>query len=160
MLVKNWMSTGVITVEVSESMQEAIDLLKEHSIRRLPVVEMGKLVGIITDRDLKRASASDATTLDVHELHSLLSRIRIEEIMTRDPITVEPDFTVEETAEILLNSKISGVPVVDRQETLVGIITQDDLFRVLISLTGMPKKNGTAKPVRPSGVNQSVESQA
>ena len=137
MLVKNWMSKNVITIDADDSMQEAIKLLKEYKIRMLPVIKKGKLVGIVTDRDIKQASASDATTLDIHELIYLISKIQVKEIMTKDPITVPQDFTVEETAEVLLNNRISGVPVVDHLGNIVGIITQTDLFRVLISLTGV-----------------------
>lgn len=140
MLVKNWMSKNIITIDVDDSMQDAIKLLKENKIRMLPVVEKGKLVGIVTDRDLKRASASDATSLDIHELLYLISKIKVKNIMTKDPITVPPDFTVEETAEVLLNNRISGVPVVDHGGNIVGTITQTDLFRVLISLTGVGKR--------------------
>ena len=137
MLVKNWMSKKVITIDANDSMQDASQLLKEYKIRMLPVTKKDKLVGIVTDRDLKRASASDATTLDIHELLYLISKIKVKNIMTKDPISVPPNFTVEETAEVLLNNKISGVPVVDHSGNIVGIITQADLFRVLISLTGV-----------------------
>jgi acetoin utilization protein AcuB len=137
MLVKNWMSKEVITIEVNDSMQEAMRLLKEHNIRMLPVMENGKLVGVITDRDLKKASPSDATTLEVHELLYLLTQIKVKEIMTEDPITVPPDYTVEETAQVLLENKISGAPVVDNTGEVIGTITQTDLFRVLIALTGV-----------------------
>jgi acetoin utilization protein AcuB len=137
MLAKNWMSKNVITVDEKDSMQDAIKHLKEHDIRMLPVMKRGKLAGIITDRDLKRASASDATTLEVHELLYLLSKIKVKDIMTRDVITVPPDFTVEETAQVLQKNRISGAPVVDANGQLVGTITQTDLFRVLISLTGV-----------------------
>jgi acetoin utilization protein AcuB len=140
MLVKNWMSKNVITVNIKDSMQDAIKLLKENDIKMLPVMKKGKLVGIITDRDLKRASASDATTLDVHELLFLLSKIKIKDIMTKDPIMIPHDFTVEETAEILLKNKISGAPVINNEGQVVGTITQTDLFKVLISLTGVGTK--------------------
>ena len=121
-------------------MQEATKLLKEHDIRILPVMKKGKLVGIVTDRDLKRASASDATTLEVHELLYLLSRIKVKKIMTKNPITVPLDYTVEETAEVLLENKISGVPVVDNEGKIVGTITETDLFRAMMSLTGLKSK--------------------
>lgn len=139
MLVTNWMSKNVITVDENDSMHDAMKLLKEHDIRMLPVMKKGKLVGIVTDRDLKRASASDATTLDVHELLYLITQIKVKNIMTRDVITVPPDFTVEETTLVLQKNKISGAPVVDSDGQLVGTITQTDLFRVLISLTGVAK---------------------
>ena len=137
MLVSNWMSKDVITIDVDDSMQEAVNSLKQHDIRMLPVMKKGKLVGIVTDRDLKKASASDATTLDIHELIYLLAKIKVQSIMTKDPITVPQDYTVEETAEVLLENKISGAPVVDQNGDVVGTITQTDLFKVLIVLTGV-----------------------
>ena len=137
MLVKNWMCDDVITVDAKSSMQDAMDLLKKNDIRMLPVMKKGRLVGMITDRDLKKASASDATTLEIHEMLYLLTKIRVKDIMTKEVITVPPDFTVEETAQVLLTNKISGVPVVNDAGRLVGMITQTDLFRVIMSLTGV-----------------------
>src|SRR5210317_1239495 len=106
MLVSKWMSKNVITIDVDDSMQEAVKLMKQRDIRMLPVLKKRKLVGVVTDRDLKRASASDATTLDVHELLYLVSKIKVGNIMTKDPITVPQNFTVEETAVVLLKNKI------------------------------------------------------
>ena len=137
MLVKNWMSKNVITIDANDTMQNALTLLREHSIRMLPVMKKNRLVGIVTDRDLKKASASDATLLDVHELLYLLTKIRVKDIMTKDPITLPPDYTVEETARVLLENKISGAPVLDQSGKVIGTITQTDLFKVLISLTGI-----------------------
>ena len=140
LLVENWMNPNVITVDADDSMLDATKLLKEHNIRHLPVLEKGKLVGVITDRDLKRASPSDATTLEAHELLYLIANIKVREIMTRNPITVPYNFTREEAAEILLQARISGMPVVDKAGDVIGTITQTDLFKVLISLTGVGKK--------------------
>ena len=137
MLVKNWMSKNVITIDANDTMQDALTLLREHSIRMLPVMKKNRLVGIVTDRDLKKASASDATLLDVHELLYLLTKIKVKDIMTKDPITLPPDYTVEETARVLLENKISGAPVLDQSGKVIGTITQTDLFKVLISLTGI-----------------------
>jgi acetoin utilization protein AcuB len=134
------MSKKVVTVDAADSMQDAMKLMKENQIRMLPVLKKGKLAGVLTDRDLKRASASDATTLDVHELLYLIAQIKVKDIMTPDPVTVPYNYTVEETAEVLLSNKISGVPVVDQNGGIVGIITQTDLFRVIISLTGVGKR--------------------
>jgi acetoin utilization protein AcuB len=140
LLVENWMNPHVITVDADDSMLDATKLLKEHNIRHLPVLEKGKLVGVVTDRDLKRASPSDATALEAHELLYLIANIKVREIMTRNPITVPYNFTIEEAAEILLQAKISGMPVVDKDGDVIGTITQTDLFKVLISLTGVGKK--------------------
>ncbi|MGO9690071.1 MAG: CBS and ACT domain-containing protein [Syntrophobacteraceae bacterium] len=140
MLVKNWMSKNVITIGEEDSMQQAATLMREHRIRMLPVMGKGELVGVVSDTDLKRASASDATMLDIHELLYLISKIKISDIMTRNPITVPYDYTVEEAAQLLMERNISGVPVVDCDGKLVGIITRNDLFKILISLSGLGKK--------------------
>ncbi len=157
MLVKNWMSKPAITINTEASMHDAIKLLKNHNIKMLPVMEKGKLVGIVTDRDIKRASASDATSLEIHELLYLISKIKIQEIMTKNFITVPHDYTVEETAEILLKHNISGVPVIDQYLDVVGTITQNDIFRILISLTGVKKKGiqfGVEVEDRPGSIKE------
>jgi len=157
MLVKNWMSKPAITIDTNATMNDAIKLLKDHNIKMLPVMEKGKLVGIVTDRDLKRASASDATSLEIHELLYLISKIKIKEIMTKNPITVPLDYTIDETAEILLKNKISGVPVIDHYGDVVGTITQNDLFRIIISLTGAERRGiqfGLKVEDRPGSVKE------
>lgn len=140
MLVKNWMSRNVFTITPEDSMQDAVYLMREHKVRTLPVVKNDEVVGIVSETDIKRASASDATGLDVHEILYLISKIKIKDIMSKNPITVHEDLTVEETAEILMKEKISGVPVLDNEGKILGIITRDDLFNVLISLSGLGKK--------------------
>ena len=140
MLVKNWMSKTVITIDTEDSIQDAMKLLKTHKIRMLPVIKKGKLVGVITDRDIKRASASDATTLSVHELNYILSKIKVKDVVSKRLITVPYDYTIEETAEVLLNNKISGLPVVDHDGKIVGTITQSDIFREVISSAGVGRK--------------------
>ena len=140
MLVKNWMSKEVITVGVDDSMQNAIYILQEQNINILPVVENGNLVGIITDRDLKKASPSDATTLDMHELLFLISKIKVSDLMKKPVYTTQPDLTIEEAAAVLLEKKISGLPVVNENGKLIGIITRSDIFQVVISLTGLGKR--------------------
>ncbi len=137
MLVKDWMSKNPITITDETSMMKAIHLMKQNRFRRLPVLQEGRLVGIVSDRDLKEASPSKATTLDVHELYYLLSELQVKDIMTRDPITVAPDDTVEHAAQVMLENTISGVPVVDDQEEVVGILTQSDVFRAFMHITGI-----------------------
>ena len=140
MLVKNWMSKEIVTVDADDSMQNAIYILQEQNIKMLPVMDDGNLVGIITDRDLKKASPSDATTLDMHELLFLISKIKVRDLMKKPVYTARPDDTVEEAAALLLEKKISGLPVLDENNRLVGIITRSDIFRVLLSLSGLGKK--------------------
>lgn len=139
MLVVNWMSTRLVSVDPDDSMSHAMRLLKENHIGRLPVIGNGRLVGIVSDKDLKRAGASDATALEVHELAYLLSRVKVKDIMTPKPITVHMYDTIEEAALIMLESKISGVPVVDDSGAVVAMLTQSDIFRALISLTGVTR---------------------
>jgi acetoin utilization protein AcuB len=140
MLVKNWMSKEVITVDADDSMQNAIYILQEQNINIMPVMENGNLVGIITDRDLKKASPSDATTLDMHELLFLISKIKVSDLMKKPVYTTQPDLTIEEAAAVLLEKKISGLPVVNENDKLIGIITRSDIFQVVISLTGLGKR--------------------
>ena len=140
MLVKDWMSKNVITLNVNDTMQDAINLSMERHIGLMPVMEEGKLVGIVTDRDLKRASPSDATLLDIQQIMYHLSRLEVGAIMSRYPITVPLDYTVEETAEVLLTNGISGAPVVDQKGEIRGVITKNDLFKAMISLSGLTKR--------------------
>lgn len=140
MLVKKWMSKNVVTIETKESMDTAIRIMKENKIRMLPVLKNGNLAGVVTDRDLKRASASDATTLEIHELLYIISKIKVSDIMTKNPVTVPVDYTIEETAEILLQNKISGVPVVMGAVRVVGVITQTDIFKAFVSLSSLKQR--------------------
>jgi acetoin utilization protein AcuB len=111
--------------------------MKENNIRRLPVMHKGKLVGMVTDRDIKEASPSKATTLDVHELYYLLSELKVKDIMSKNVSTIGPEETVEKAAVKMLEHRISGLPVVNDKGKVVGVITQGDIFKVLISLTGI-----------------------
>jgi acetoin utilization protein AcuB len=140
MLVKDWMSKDVITIDVNDCIEDAVNLLLENDNRALPVMDKDKLVGIVSDRDLKMASVSDTTSLDAHAFVHLTSKIKVKFIMTKNPITIPFDFTVEETASVLLKHKISGAPVVNQEGKIVGTITQADLFRLIISLTGVEKE--------------------
>ncbi|MGQ9689434.1 MAG: CBS and ACT domain-containing protein [Desulfobaccales bacterium] len=137
MLVKDWMTKDPITITDDTSMMKAIHLMKQNRFRRLPVMHEGRLVGIVSDRDLKEASPSKATTLDVHELYYLLAELLVKDIMTRDPITVGPDDTVEHAAQLMLENTISGLPVVDDHGKVVGILTQSDVFRAFMHITGI-----------------------
>jgi acetoin utilization protein AcuB len=140
MLVKNWMTEKVITVEPETSMQYAIKLMRQHHIRILPVMSANKIVGVVTDQDIKRASASDATSLEVHELVYLLSELKLKLIMNKAPVVVWFDYTIDEAAEKMARNKVSGAPVIDHKGKLVGVITQTDISKALISLTGADQK--------------------
>jgi acetoin utilization protein AcuB len=137
MLVKEWMTSDVMTIEEDTSMMKAFQIMKENSIRRLPVMRQGKLIGIVTDRDIKDASPSKATTLDIHELYYLLSELKIKDIIKKEIITIGPEETVEKATVKMLKYRISGLPVVDDSGSVVGIITQRDISKVLVSLSGI-----------------------
>jgi acetoin utilization protein AcuB len=140
MLVKDWMSTKVVTIDARDTVQVAINLLLDNDISMLPVMEDGKLVGVVTDRDLKRVSPSDACLLDFQNIMYHVARIEVGTVMAKSPVTVPPDFTLEETAEILLHNKISSAPVVSDEGQVLGIITKDDLFAALMALTGVSQR--------------------
>jgi len=137
MLVQDWMTKDPVTITDETSMMKAIHMMKEQRFRRLPVLHEGRLVGMVTDRDLKEASPSKATTLDVHELYYLLAELQIKEIMSKNPLAVSPEDTVEHAAQLMLEKTISGLPVVDHSGKLVGIITQSDVFKAFIHITGI-----------------------
>jgi acetoin utilization protein AcuB len=137
MLVKDWMTHDPVTITDETSMMKAIHLMKQNRFRRLPVLHENQLVGIVTDRDLKEASPSKATTLDVHELYYLLAELQVKDIMTRNPVTVHPEDTVEHAAQVMLENTISGLPVVDDTGRLRGILTQSDIFRAFMHITGI-----------------------
>ncbi|MFA4901817.1 MAG: CBS and ACT domain-containing protein [Desulfobaccales bacterium] len=137
MLIKDWMTKDPITITEDTSMIKAIHLMKERRFRRLPVVTLGRLVGMVTDRDLKEAAPSKATSLDVHELYYLLAELQVKEIMSHNPLSVSQDDTLEHAAQIMLDHTISGLPVVDAHGKVVGIITQSDVFRAFMHITGV-----------------------
>ncbi len=137
MLVKDWMTADPITVGPDTSVMKVSQIMKENNVRRLPVLDAsGKLVGIVSDRDLKEASPSKATTLDVHELYYLLSELKVKDIMSRKVRSIRPLDTVEKAAVIMLESKVTGLPVVEDGK-VVGILSEGDVFRVLTSITGI-----------------------
>jgi CBS domain-containing protein len=129
-LVRDWMTVNPITVIPRTTLPEAHQLMKESNIRRLPVVDHGRLVGIVTLGDVREAQPSIATSLSIYELNYLLSKLTVDKIMTRNPVTISPEASIREAARLMLEHKIGGLPVMDG-ERLVGIITESDIFRVL-----------------------------
>ena len=129
--VREWMTSNPITITQQTTLPEAHRLMREHKIRRLPVVNKGKLVGIVTLGDIREARPSDATTLSVYELNYLLDQVTAKEFMTHDPITISLNATIGEAARLMVEHKIGGLPVVEDDE-LVGIITETDFCRLLM----------------------------
>ena len=132
MIVGKRMQKDPIVLKTGQSLKDASRLIKMHRVRHLPVVdESHHLVGIITDRDVKKASASDATTLDIHELFYLMDKIAVEDIMTKKTVTVSPEMPLEQAAKILHDRKFGCLPVIEGNE-LVGIITTGDILQFLM----------------------------
>ncbi len=141
MRVEKWMTARPVTLKPTDSLARAIDLMKEKKIRRIPIVsEAGKLVGIVSDRDLKDVSPSRATTLDIWELHYVLDKLTLADVMTKKPWTVTPDMPIEKAALLMLEKRVEGLPVLDAKGVLVGILTEGDIFRALVDLTGVQKR--------------------
>jgi acetoin utilization protein AcuB len=133
MLVRDKMTRDVITISPDQSLWMAKERLRKHSLRRLPVVQDGTLVGIVTDRDVRQAWASPTTSLSIHELLYLLDRVSVQEVMTPQPFTVTPQTPLRQAARLLHDHRIGGLPVVEGG-ALVGIITETDLLGAFIDM--------------------------
>lgn len=132
MKVKDWMTSPVVTINPDLAISKAHQLMKEKGIRRLPVIEDDKLVGIVTIGDIREASPSDATTLSIWELNYLWAQLTVDRVMTRHVWTVGPEASIIDAAQLMLDHKVSGLPVIDEAGKLVGILTESDIFRMLV----------------------------
>ena len=131
--VKDWMSSNVVTVKLETSLPEVHQIMVSAKIRRLPVVdENEKLLGIITLGDMRAAQPSPATSLGIWERNYLLSNLTAARIMTSDPATIGPEQTIGEAAEMMLEKRVSGLPVVAADGAICGIITESDIFRMVV----------------------------
>lgn len=136
MLVKDHMAQNPITATPETTHKQAAELMREHGIHHLPVVDRdGKLVGIVAEEDLLAAQPSPATTLSIYEIHGLLSKLQIKEIMSRPVETTTPDCPLEEAARLMLSKDVGCLPVM-QGNALVGIITDTDIFEALVTLLG------------------------
>jgi acetoin utilization protein AcuB len=136
MYVSHWMTRKVFTISPEDSVSDAIKLLKEKNIKHLPVLKNDKLIGIISDQDIKEYSPSKATALDVYELHYLLAKEQVKNVMKGKVITTSPDTPIEEAAMVMLDRKIRSLPVMEGSK-LVGIISDRDIFHALVDITGV-----------------------
>lgn len=136
MFVSDWMTRKVFTIAPENSVTDAISLIKGKNIKHIPVLKDGRLKGIISDRDIKEFTPSKATTLDVYELHYLLAKTKVKDVMKTRVITATPDTPVEEAAMMMHDQNVGCLPVMDHG-TLTGIISDKDIFRVLVDITGV-----------------------
>ncbi len=133
-LVTEWMTKDPVVVEPTTTVPEAHALMTRYRIRRLPVVDSGKLVGIVTLGDVRGAEPSEATSLSIFELNYLLSKLTLDRIMTTPVATIRPDETVFDAARLMLQKKIAGLVVVDEGGAVVGVLTESDIFRMIVRI--------------------------
>ena len=135
MFVRDRMSSPVVTVAPDTPFQEALQLMRDHGFRRLPVVDTkDTLVGIVSERDLLHAEPSSATSLSIWEVHYLLWKIQVRELMTKDVITTTSDTPIEDAASLMVTHRIGGLPVVDDHGRVIGIITETDIFKTFVEM--------------------------
>jgi acetoin utilization protein AcuB len=140
MLVRNWMTKNVIKVDENDPIDVVKKTLEKYGIHSVPVTREGILIGIITKGDIDRASVSELPSLERYEISSIEEEVLAKEIMSKTVITVSPISTIDEVAEVLLKNKILATPVIDENSKIIGIFTKSDIFKALISLTGMDKR--------------------
>ena len=131
--VRDIMTSPALMIGPDTSVPTAIALMRQHDIRHLPVVENGLLVGMISRGDLREASITASINADQYELHFLLNNLTVERLMSRKVYTVTPDAFIVHAAELMTDHKIAGLPVVDQKGAVVGIVTESDLLRMLVS---------------------------
>jgi acetoin utilization protein AcuB len=136
MIVRMRMTTNPVTVDKDVTILDALKIMQDNKIRRLPVLDKGKLVGIVTDRDLREVSPSPASTLSIFELNYLLAKTKIKDIMTKNVIGISPDAFIEEAALLMRENTIGGLPVLEGNK-LVGIITETNIFDVFVEIMGI-----------------------
>ncbi len=152
MFAKDYMTKTVVTVHPEDFLVDVRKSMQDQGVRHFPVVDGGKLVGIVSLNTIRDAAPSKATDLSIHEVHYLLSKMKIREVMKKDVVTCGPDDHVEDIAKIMQTRRIGSVPVVDTGQ-LVGILTNDDMFRILMKMLGMdtPGKRITLEMERGQG---------
>ena len=132
-LVRDWMSSDVITIGPEMTLPQTHQLMAKEEIRRLPVVDKeGRLIGIVSLGDVRSSEPSPATSLSVCELNYLLTTLTVGKIMTPHPFAISPDATLAEAARMMLEHRISGLPVVDEERHVIGIITESDIFAMVV----------------------------
>ena len=135
--VQDWMTRNPITINAEASIIEAMHLMKERGVRRLPVMRKGRLAGVVTDRMLKDYAPGKATTLDTWEAHYLLAKTPVSEAMNPEPFCVTPDSQLTDAAMVIRDNRLYGLCVVDRRGELVGILTIKDLIEALFHLSAL-----------------------
>jgi acetoin utilization protein AcuB len=152
MLVKERMTSPAMTVTADTSFQDALKLMRDRKFRRIPVVDAeGKLIGIVSERDLLHASPSPATSLSVWEVNYLLWKLKVADIMTHHVITISQEAPIEDAANLMVTRKIGGLPVVNSTGQVVGVVTETDIFKAFAEMLGSGEKGLRLTIKVPSG---------
>lgn len=152
MLVESWMTRNVVTIAHSQSITEAEEMLAENDLRRIPVVDEGKLIGIVCDTDILKAKPSVFDPDDEKEEGELFSSLGVDQVMTDNPVTVTDDAPIEEAVLLMRSYKINSIPVV-QNNLLVGIITETNIFQAFLEVMGAEKKGARMELLLPHGAS-------
>lgn len=136
MFIKDRMTKNPYTIQVNASINALMALMREKNLKKVPVLDGDKLVGIVTDRDVERVSPSTATTLSIFEINYLLSKSTVRDAMTKNVLTASPEDHIEDAAVLMRDQHVSALLVVDENKKLIGIVTESDLFDALIDMLG------------------------
>jgi acetoin utilization protein AcuB len=134
-LVKDWMTPDPITITSDTTLTDAYNLIRRRKIRNLPVVDEGKLVGVVSWGDIREARPSELTSFGIFEIYHMLSRVTVEKIMSRDVATIGPDDSMGKAAKIMHDERFASLPVVENDE-VIGILTSTDIFSLVAEITG------------------------
>ena len=142
MLIRERMSRPVLSITMDLPINDVLAMFRKEHIRRAPVIKDGKLVGIVSERDLLYASPSPVTVLSVWEMHYMISKVTVKQVMNKKVLTVNEDTPIEEAARIMADHKIGGLPVMSSTGSgrVAGIITETDLFKIFLELMGARQK--------------------
>ena len=143
MFVANRMTKHPVSVTSNATIGEVDRLMKKHKFHRMLVIDNGKLVGYLSDRDIMRVTPSPATSLSKFEIRALLDKLSVKDIMQTKVVTVNEDATIEEAALIMYQNKVGGLPVISEVGAVVGIITATDILKTFVDVMGLPRGNKT-----------------
>lgn len=141
MIVRHYMSTELVTVEPETKLLDAADLMKKHDIHRLPVLDQGLLLGLVTGSTIEEAMPSTATSMSAQESNYLLNKVTIKDVMIKEVLVIEPDVFLEDAAALMLENNVGALPVIEN-DRLVGIITDKDILKAFTDISGQ-KSTGT-----------------
>ncbi|TVR90062.1 MAG: CBS domain-containing protein [Spirochaetaceae bacterium] len=140
MIVSQIMTANPFTVQPDTPVTDAQEIMRREKISRLPVLDHHKLVGIVSEKDLLYASPSPASSLDVYEMTNLLSKLKVKAVMSKTPQTIHANDLVEDAARLMRDADVGGLPVLDENDNLCGIVTESDVFRLFVDLFGVRTK--------------------